>query len=99
MTKRNEQKRAWKKANCKDITGLRPRCAFLALEANWGLTTYAVTPNDFLIKGKTQELPCSLYGTNVLLHVPRSLCHRARITIKLSDGSIVATSKMNYANL
>lgn len=80
----------------KNIVGLRVKeCVWLYTDK---MTKVLIQPDDFLFS-KSRLRPMNIFGNDVLkVHVPRSLCKRARITLNKTTGKIVATSKMYSKN-
>lgn len=89
------KQRQWVKDNTTALTGLRVNKPVQLYNQNMQLVT--VTPNDFLYSSSRKET-YQIYGKeDVEVHVPRSLCRRARIVVN-REGTIIATSAMNSRN-
>lgn len=60
-------------------------------------TSLIVTPNDFLVS-KNRVQPYLIYGSDFQVHVPRSLCDKATITIRKDTGEVIAKSRSYTRN-
>lgn len=87
----------WAKENLKYIRGLRAK-RDIYVEVEGRPIPIIITDKDFLVRqGKSQSKPFRIYGTETFVHVPLSLCNRARISIN-KDGKIVAKSRCYTRN-
>lgn len=49
-----------------------------------------VSPDDFLVRTGNVTKPYEIYGTDIYVHVPRSLCNRARVVVNIMTDKIVS---------
>lgn len=49
-----------------------------------------VSPDDFLVRTGDVTRPYEIYGTDIYVHVPRSLCNRARVVVNIMTNKIVS---------
>lgn len=85
----------WVKRHYQEVIGLRVKeRVVLHKETRTGLTQIAVYPHDFLVRTGGITRPYEIYGTDVYVHVPRSLCVRARITVDRMTGEIKSKRKI-----
>jgi hypothetical protein len=94
--KRRKYVQRWAKDNYNKIVGFRPICTFDVLCGDLK-NQISVSPKDFLF-GKDKTEPLTLYGTAIVVHVPRSLLSRAKIYVNKVTGEIKGTSAMQSAN-
>lgn len=91
-----EKQKQWTRENYKRIVGFRPTKMFRVYRDDLS-SMIPIDSVDFLVG--TFKKPLTVYGTNVKVHVPRSLCRRERLLVNINTGTIVSKGKMNYANL
>lgn len=84
-------KQEWISEHTREIAGFRLRAPAQLNTVDQGLIEF--TPEDFFF-GDLKE-PLTVYGKDIKVHVPRSLCNRAGIVVKKEGGEIVA--KKSYA--
>lgn len=88
MPRDKEKQKKWVKENYTLLTGCRVReegCFYMANERERQII---VKPEHFLVSNSRLE-PFRIYNTQVFIHVPRSLCDRARIVVD-KNGKIVS---------
>lgn len=92
------KQRQWMKENTKKIVGLRPIRRMWVYTEFGTNSTMEITPETFLY-GESRLEPMSIFGPEqVRVHVPRSLCKRARIQVNIHTGQIIGKSAMHTAN-
>src|SRR5213595_2444297 len=88
---RTEYRRDWRKKNLRNIVGLRPNTdiSVLCVETNNQVT---VTSLAFFYRRRGEKVYQQLYSP-YHYHVPRSLCHRVRVTLNRDDKIVAETNK------
>lgn len=87
----------WDKKNLRNIVGCRVREVGVFYNANT-VGVIVVKPTDFLVS-KSRLLPFTIYGTDIKVHVPRSLCTRARIVVNINKGNKIIANQPNQSAL
>jgi hypothetical protein len=93
---RKNYRKQWVKEHYNVIKGFRPICKFDALCGDLK-SMITVSPSDFFF-GNDKTEPLTLYGSTLVVHIPRSLLSRARIQVDKVTGKIKGTSAMQSAN-
>jgi hypothetical protein len=84
---RIKYKREWLKKNYENFVGLRLNREGMFYDINGN--QIHLDKDTFLVHKSTTK-PVRVFRTITLVHVPRSLCRRARITVNKNTGTIVA---------
>lgn len=87
----------WMAVHTETYVGLRPIQPIRVYVADKFQTMMSIGPSHFLYHTKVTD-PYRIYGTDTFVHVPRSLCKRARITVNIDNDKIIARRAMHTAN-